>query len=399
MKTLPRLTLGGGHMGRLIRSFAMAALASTLLFGCGGVGTGGTGAFLSSEVSGFASVIVGGVELDDTKASVFDDDGAAVARNGNELRLGMMVDVDASTIVSTSNGKSAAASRFRIATAVLGPVEAVDTATRTLTVLGQQLQINAATVFGPSLHGGLSALHAGDVVAAYALPDASSGRYVATRIEPAPGAKAYRLRGIVSALDSASRTLHIGGATLDYANASGVPAGLANGQLVRVKLPAASGTGVLSVDAFGAATGSPMDGDSAVVDGLVTSFASESAFGVNGLPVDASQAQFDPASTALAAGVYASVEGRVANGTLVATRVKVLGQSAIAARVYQVSGPVSSLNGSAKTLVVRNVEVDYSGAQFVNGTAAGLANGVAVRVDGPLSADGTQVSATQITFP
>src|SRR5438552_3488841 len=285
MKTLPHFTLRGG---RFARTLAAASIAAVLLFGCGGVGTGGTGAFVSSDITGFASVIVGGVEFDDTRASVLDDDGVPVARSSTELRLGVMVEVDGSTIVNTASGKTATAATIRIATTVLGPVESIDTGMRTLTVLGQQLQINAATVFGPSLHGGLSALHAGDVVAAYALPDAISGRYVATRIEPAHGASAYRLRGVVSALDTTAHTLRIGGATLNYANASGAPADLANGQLVRVRLPATSGVGTLNVDAFGPAIARPADGDAAVVEGLVTSFNSASTFAVNGMPVDAS---------------------------------------------------------------------------------------------------------------
>ncbi|HEY2928470.1 DUF5666 domain-containing protein [Piscinibacter sp.] len=395
MKTLWHLPRG---RARWAGSLATASIALLLLFGCGGVGTGGTGAYVASEITGFASVFVGGVEFDDTKASVLDDDGLPVARNGNELRLGMRVEVDGSTILTTPSGKTATAATIRIATAVLGPVEAVDTITRVLTVLGQQLQINAATVFGPSLHGGLAALHAGDVVAAYALPDAVSGRYVATRIDVAHGPTAYRLRGVVSALDTAARSLRIGGATLNYASASGVPADLANGQLVRVRLTAASSVGSLNVDAFGPAVAQPADGDGAVVDGLVTSFSSASAFAVNGMAVDASHAAFESASTAVAAGVYVSVEGHVASGALIADRVRVLGQGAIDARTYQVTGAISGLDVAAETFVVRNVVVGYASAQFVNGSATDLANGVAVRVNGSLSSDGTQIQATQVAF-
>jgi hypothetical protein len=396
MKTLRYLSLGSARLGHAL---AAASIAALLLFGCGGgVGTGGTGAYISSDITGFGSVIVGGVEFDDARASVLDDDGVPVARSGNELRLGMTVEVDGSTIVNTPSGKTASAATVRIATAVVGPVESIDTASRMLSVLGQQLQINAATVFGPSLHGGLSALHAGDVVAAYALPDAISGRYVATRIETAPGATAFRLRGVVSGLDSAARTLQIGGATLSFASTSGVPADLANGRLVRVKLPAASGGGILAIDAFGSALARPADGDAAVVEGLVTSFNSASMFAVNGIPVDASQATFESASTPVGAGVYVSVEGRVIGGTLIAASVKVLSQSAIDARTYQVSGPISGLDVIGKTFLVHNVAVDYSSAQFVNGSAAGLVNGATVRVDGSLSSDGTQIRATQISY-
>jgi hypothetical protein len=93
-----------------------------------------------------------------------------------------------------------------------------------------------------------------------------------------------------------------------------------------------------------------------------------------------------------------SVEGHVSSGTLIAASVKVLGQGAFDARTYQVSGAISGLDATAKTFFVHNAAVDYSGAQFVNGSAAGLANGVAVRVNGKLSSDGTQIQTTQVAF-
>ena len=52
---------------------ALAALAAVLLLRCGGVGTGGTGGFASSLITGFGSVIVGDVEFDDRTAIVLDD--------------------------------------------------------------------------------------------------------------------------------------------------------------------------------------------------------------------------------------------------------------------------------------------------------------------------------------
>jgi hypothetical protein len=381
-----------------LRALGVAALAAALLFGCGGVGTGGTGAFVSSTVEGYGSVIVGGVEFDDRASNVLDDDGAMVNRNGNEVRLGMTVDVDGSAITDTATGRSATAGTIHIVTAVLGPVDAIDTGARTLTVLGQQLQVTGATVFGPSLRGGLSALRTGDVVAAFALPSAVGGSYVATRIEMAPAAKAYRLRGVVSALDGTAKTFSVGGAALSYANASNVPADLANGRLVRVRITPSRSAAVWSIETFGTAVERPPEGDTVIAEGLVTSFASSTSFAVNGFAVDATQAQFDPNAGAVAAGVYAIVEGRIANGTLAASRVKVLSTSAVGARSYRITGSISNLDTGAKTFVVRNVDVDYSAAQFVGGTAANLANSVTVRVEGPLSADGTQVKATQVRF-
>jgi hypothetical protein len=385
--------------GRIARALTIASLAAAVLFGCGGgVGTGGTGDYVLSVITGFGSVIVGGVEFDDATARVLDDDGAPVVRSGNELGLGMTVEVDGSTIVSTASGNAAAASTIRIATAVLGPVETVDATTGTLTVLGQQLQINAATVFGQSLHGGAAALHAGDVVAGYALPDATGGRYVATRIDTAQGATTYRLRGVVAALDATLHTLEIGGVTLSYASASGIPEDLANGKLVRVRLSRARIAGQWSADAFGPALTQPAQAEGALVEGLVTSYSGASSFVVDGMPVDASQAVISSGSPPIGADVYVSIEGRVSGGKLIAASVKVSDRSAIGARTYSLSGTVSGLDLTAKTFVVRGAVVDYSSAQFIKGSAASLANGVSVRVRGGLSPDGTQIQAAQIAF-
>ena len=64
------------------RGFTLAAMSSAVLAACGGGGggvagisTGGTGSFSSGTVRGFGSIIVNGVRYDDSRASVFGDDG------------------------------------------------------------------------------------------------------------------------------------------------------------------------------------------------------------------------------------------------------------------------------------------------------------------------------------
>jgi hypothetical protein len=156
----------------------------------------------------------------------------------------------------------------------------------------------------------------------------------------------------------------------------------------------ASGTALLCTEGAATLPGTTMKAGRRTHHVVVNS----GSFSVNGIPVDASRANFVTSQTSLAPGVFASVQGRMAGGTLIATQVTLLTQSDIDARVFQVTGAVSGWNATAKTFTVRNVEVDYSAAAFVNGTAAGLANGVAVRVEGTPSVDGSQIRATQITL-
>lgn len=394
MKTLGLST----RAQRRALTFKSAALLALLLIGCSGVGTGGTGAYVDGTVDGFGSVFAADIEFDDRGAAVLDDDGAPLLRDGNELRLGMTVEIDGSTPVDTASGRTSIASTIRIATAVTGPVESVDARNRVLTVLGQRLEITAATVLDPTLRGGLPALRPGEIVTAYALADAGSGQYIATRIDAAPAARIYRLRGLVDALDPVAKTLRIGGASLDYSRAAGVPVGLADGQLIRARIRAPAGSGPLIVEALAGATAAPDEADAAFVEGPATSVDSRGTMRVNGLRVDASQARISPAGAAIGPGTYLKVQGRTQAGTVIANTVTVLTRADVGTRMYQLRGPIGSLDTAAATFALRGMVVDYSAASFANGTAANLANGAALRVMGRLSSDGTRIGATRITF-
>ena len=379
--------------GRL-RGPTIALLAAAWIAGCG-VGTGGTGAFGSAPVNGFGSIFVGGIEFDDTRAVVINDDGAPVARDGNELRLGMMADVDGTTIAAGPNGPASTAASVRLTRAVVGPVTASDVGRRTLSVLGQTVVVNGSTAFDATLHGGLAALKAGDMVSVYGLAG-SSGQTVATRLEPALSGDAWRLRGPVAGLDANTKRFGIGAALLDYSSAVNVPAGLANGQWVHLTLSGTSIGGVLGVAAFGPLPAPPADAAHVTVEGLVAAPTVQGLLRIGAISVDASLATIVPAPAALVAGAHAEVSGRLAAGVLVADKIKLLTPQEAESRSFQVIGTVSGL--SATNFLVRGVAVDASAATYVNGAATLLANGVKVRVQGTLSTDGTAVQAARITF-
>jgi hypothetical protein len=70
------------------RDLVLAALA--LLGGCGGVDSGGTGTgsaptLAYGPISGFGSIIVGGVRYDESNADIEGDDGTVVGRLGARL--------------------------------------------------------------------------------------------------------------------------------------------------------------------------------------------------------------------------------------------------------------------------------------------------------------------------
>jgi hypothetical protein len=237
-------------------------------------------------------------------------------------------------------------------------------------------------------------LKAGDLVSVYGFTG-TLGQVLATRIEPALGNSAWRLSGTVNGLDAVAMRFSIGATALDYSGAANVPAGLLDGQVVHVRLSGTSVGGVLGVAAFDTAS-TPTDAAHVEIEGIVAALTTQGRFQVGPLAVDTSAATFDPAPAALVTGAHAEVEGRLEAGVLVAAKVKLLSPQEADNRTYQLIGTVSGLSGTG--FVVRGVAVDASVATFVNGSAASLATGVKVHVQGALSADGATVRAATITF-
>jgi len=387
-----------------VRAFASWLLAGVLAAGCGGgVDSGGTGAaptsFASGPITGFGSVIVNAVHYDDSSATV--RDGSGTLRSRADLRLGMTTDVRGSAIVVDGRGRPVStASSIVFASEIVGPVAANDLAARTLTVLGQPVDIMASTVFDDSLAGGQAALVVGGVVELYARLDVASGRYAATRVEAKPAGTTFSVRGIVSGLDTAARSFSFGSVRISYLGVAAVPSTLANGRFVRATLAAAPGAGgILTATALSDGAPPIEDHDEAKLEGRVSAFTSTTTFSVNGTPVDARGARFDDGPAGLALGARVEVEGTIVGGVLVATRVKVEDEDDGDNEEFEVAGPIVSLDTVARTFVVREVTVSYSGAvDFRDGTAADLAVGRKVEVRGTLSADGTRLQAERIEF-
>jgi len=386
------------------RALASWLLVGVLAAGCGGgVDSGGTGvqptSFASGPITGFGSVIVNTVHYDDGSATVRDGSGAL--RSSSDLRLGMTIDVRGSAIVVDNSGRQVStANSIVFSSEIVGPVAANDLAAGTLTVFGQTIDITPSTVFGESLAGGQAALTFGTVVEIYATLDVASGRYAATRVDARPAATTYSLRGVVSGLDTVARSFSFGTARISYLGVAAVPATLANGHFVRATLATAPGAGgVLTATALSDGAPPIENHDQAKLEGRVSAFASTTAFSVNGTPVDARSASFDGGSVGLALGANVEVEGTIAGGVLVATRVKVDGGDQGGGEEFEVDGRIVSLDTAAQTFVVRDVTVSYAGAvEFSDGTAADLAVGRNVEVRGKLNVDGTRLQAERIKF-
>lgn len=388
-----------------LRSLGLLTLGLALASCGGGVESGGTGmsaGYSSGAITGFGSVVVNGVHFDESTAHIHDADGNTLSRDA--LRLGMTVEIESGAIDSTA--LTATAQDVNVISDLLGPVSAVDAAASTVTVLGQTVRITASTLFDSALAGGLSALGVGQVVEVYAIFDPVNRVYAARLLLPRSSPDHYTLRGVVSGWNSAARQFQMGPATLTYP-ADAVPAGLANGATLRLRLSTqVDGSGRWGVTAAQPASRLPQDGTEAEIEAVVSAYTSLSNFVVAGVAVDASSATVQSHGLTLAAGVRVEVEGRMQGTVLKATKLELKGSEDSAGgddsgggQEFELSGQIGSLDTTAQTFVIRTQTVSYAQAAFEPpGTAANLANGVKVEVKGVRSADGTLVTASEVKF-
>ncbi len=368
----------------------------------GGIGSGGTGVVATAgfgPVSGFGSIVVNGVrfEIDDARLLLEDVD---------LLRLGVTVQVDGSLAASGTDG---VARTVRSAAELRGPVQSADAARGLFGVLGQQVLADAGTVYGGGLRGPTD-VHAGGVVQVHGLPG-PGGVLRATRIERAALAGVV-LAGVATDLRVAGGggSLRIGAQPVRWA-AGALAAPLQAGQLVRVR--AASAAGELQATRIepwtaGVAVGTPPEGTQLTLAGLLVA-GPAGTLQLQGwtLLLDRAQVSGGP-SRAVVAGAAVEVRGTVAGTALRVDRVRLRDDEdglaapggpagAVAAR-YTATGPVGALR-SAADFRVRGQDVDARAAVFAGGTAADLANGRQVLVEGDRVEDDVLVAARVTLLP
>lgn len=391
---------------RSLVTSTLSGLAVIAAVACGGgggvasVGSGGTGTVSASTfsvgtITGFGSVFVNGVRFDDSSASVSDEDGS---RSRTDLKLGMVVKVQGSVDASGTS----TASSFSFDSELLGPVSAVSTLGKTLTIIGQKVWVDDSTVFAGSLPQGLASVQAGQVLEVHGFLNAATNELQASLVELKSNPDRFKISGNVSNLQSASKTFQIGPETISYAglNAADMAPVLANGALVKVRLtpsvPRSNGPWTAAL--LRSNSGNVGNSDKAEVEGLVTSITSPTLFTVSGVKVDAGRASFSNGSAGLVIGARAQVKGALSNGVLVASEVK-LQPTQSGGKEIDLNGSVTNLNSSAKTFVLRGVTVSYAtGVRYDNGSESNLANGKAVQVKGQTTPNSSTVNATRIKF-
>lgn len=399
MKTTPPIASISRRRTLAVPGAAVLAsvLGPGLLAACGGGGgddaSAATGAYTSGPITGLGSIIVGGIRFEDDSARVLDDDDGSHDRSA--LQLGMVVEVQSSSIDDSAGRGVAALVRF--GSEIKGPVASIDSAAQTIRVLDQTVEVRAETVFDAALVGGFAALAVEQIVEIHALFDSASGNYLATRVELEDSTSEYRLRGVISGLDTAAQTFRIGDALIDYSSAlmSDAPA-LADGQRVRVRLKTAQVGGAWVALSVRRGVRRPDGFADARLRGFVESFVSATQFQVNGISVEASGARVEGT---VREGALVEVRGRVDAGTLVASRVKVIDRLGDEIKRFELHGTVGALDTEAQTFMLREIRIDYSRVlEWKDGSASDLANGKAVEVKGLWAEDRSAMLAVVVEF-
>lgn len=314
---------------------AILAMSALSFAGCGGGGSTGSGAAPAKLTSGVITDISGstqaagivakapigtlainGVQFDVASASIVldnEDD-----PSDDQLQVGMVVEIR-----GDHDGKKGDAREIHHENLLKGPVAAVDAAGGKLTILGQTVLVDSSTRF--SGISGLAALATGDMVKIDGLPG-EGGIIQATRIHKrsAPfvaNRTPVKIRGTVTSVADQSFTI----GPLQVTSGKKLPSLLSVGSFVKVEGTISGLTGTLAASEIEVkkAEIEPEEGQSVRLEGMVTSFASQSSFMVNGITVDASALNL----SGLANNVKVLVEGFIANGAVVATKVTILSSS------------------------------------------------------------------------
>ncbi len=291
----------------------------------GGIGGSGFTALSVGSVSAIGSITVNGVRYETTGAAVTRDDGAGFSEA--DLKRGLVVEVNGQV---NADGVNGTATTVTVLTAVQGPVDQIDPATSSLTVMGQPVAIDDQTLFDDSIQpNDLNGLSLDDIVEVSGTVD-PNGTIRAMRIEAKPGETLRKVRGFVNSVSAPTFTIN--GLTIDFSTALENDFG-ANGP---------------PVDAFVAVRGTSLDRGSntliaASVDDQTRSFANETNAEIEGFITAAAGSSFSLVSGAgtfqfqtdagttfdggvvgdLAVGLKVEVEGAFSGGVLIADKVSI----------------------------------------------------------------------------
>lgn len=302
-------------------------------------------------ITGFGSVFINGVEYETDSTEVTTDDNNAASEA--DLQVGMIVSL---TGTVNDDGSTGTASAIYYEEQIKGPLDSIDLAANTLTVLGQVVVFDDLTNLENII---LADLIPGDFLEISGFFNSNNELY-ATRIEKDnPVDETLKIQGVISQLDIANQTFSLSNMTIDYSSAEFVNTSadtLANDLIVRVKGDASAlVNNVFTVNQVKAKVreNTPTEGESLHLEGLITRLDSTEFFVVNDINVVVdNNTEFEYGNaTMLAVNTYVKVKGAInSEGNLVAKEIRI--QQAMEIKI---EGFVQAVDLNANTITVLDV--------------------------------------------
>jgi Domain of unknown function (DUF5666) len=389
---------------------ATAFCLAVALQACSGGGgsaasSGSTNQVASGVVTGFGSVFVDGVELEDGNASVVTENYDGTTTN-TVLQMGQRVRV-------AHDGKGTA-NKVTLDAAVIGSVSAINTATtpNTLTVAGQKVTVvTDITVGALTVWGGYSSITdvvVNDLVEVHGTPlyDSTTQTYNvnATRIAKVTTSTGrMQVAGTISGLNPTAQTFALNGLTVNYATATLRPSGatLANGTVVTAYAPATALSGstvIASHIKVNRLQDSTLSVSNAQIGGQVSKYDSVAkTFEVQGTKIlIGAGTTVNPSGKTVSNGAYVNVSGTVgSDGSITATNIQVREQSISGdLATVKLLGVISDYV-SDTSFVVRGVPVDASGIN-VSSKCPGLTS--LLNYTGSVQVTATQQANTPVVY-
>ncbi|MFI0398578.1 MAG: DUF5666 domain-containing protein [Thiolinea sp.] len=360
-----------------IKLTALVVSAAFLLASCGDAvtlaegGMTGTG-ITAGRITGFGSIYVNGIHYDVDNAT-FDRNGTQVS-DQSSFAAGEFITVTGSV---NTDGVSGVATQVKFDGLVKGTVEAIATDGKSISILGQTIQIDLLSV----LHGfdQLADLQLGNLVEVSGdrLP---SGVIKATSLallaDNYQSTDSLQVVGAISHLKPELKTFQMNGLTVNYSAANLVAwngKALANGQLVQVTASQLPESGVLNAQQLSlqVSEGKYPEKSRLELEGIVSAISSASAFSLAGQSVvTSSSTQFvGLTSSSLAVGLTLEVEGTVdASGLLQAKRVMLRDVSAnngqeLAGQITAIDKTLNTISLAGYTLYLDNGSMLLKNAQ------------------------------------
>ena len=308
-------------------------------------------------ISNFGSIVINGVtySTDDASFSINEMPGVE-----SDLDVGQTVTVRGRIGSSLLNGN---AMEIFYNDNVKGPIDSVDLATGSLSILGQPISVDESTSYDESIpDGSIEGLQIGDLVEVSGLVD-SSGQTAATRISAIPVGSQFEILNTIGSVNSVEQTLSINAAVIDFSTAmlEGIPGGqLQEGMLVEVQGVGFSADGELVasrvIKRTAGITGNV--NDRVEIQGFVTDFASVTRFSVGSNKVKLTPDTLfeDGESVDLGLNTRLEVEGAFdAMGVIEASVVKFYHPP-----VIRIEAPISALDPSVSSLELLGISVEVT---------------------------------------